>query len=215
MSPASATLSVVLIVASIGKALSFEKFRANIEHRVGSHRYASGLAAGVLGLELLAGVLIWTRARPAVGLGLVGFMLGASVWLLTGNDVHSEVDLRPCQCMGLPDSMSFLPSSATVALRPAGWALRNGAIAGLSLQVAYPIVPIHLALAGGVVTTSVVSIATITWVIQKARGGLPDRRHPARVRQRVSGSGASTLGAPRGHGALTTVGAARAGLPGA
>lgn len=158
-------LSGSLLAAVVGKSLRFETFRRSLEERLGSGRRASKLAAGVLLTELSIGLSMWTPAREPGALVLLVFLHCASIWLVTGDAVRRDVVLPDCQCFGFATSWPPAWRFAMSALKPAWWALRNGAIAGLSIQVISPSVPIQRALAVGITTVSFVSLSAIAPVI--------------------------------------------------
>lgn len=165
-------VSSSLLIAVVGKCLRFEGFRRSLEERLDSGRRAYTLAAGVLLLELSIGLSMWTLAREPGALVLLVFLHCSSIWLVTGEPVRRAVVLPDCQCFGFGTSWSPVRWFATSALKPAWWALRNGAIAGLSIQVISPTIAIQRALAIGIATVAFVSLSAMALAIHDLRRAL-------------------------------------------
>lgn len=162
-------VSCALLAAVVGKCLRFETFRHSLEPRLRSRSRASWLASAVLLLEVSVAASMWTPARELAAVALLAFLHGASVWLVTGDAARHSFGLPDCQCFGFGYPWSTTPWIDTSALKPAWWVLRNGGIAGLSIDIVASNVGIQRALAIGITTISFVSLSAILLAIRQAR----------------------------------------------
>jgi hypothetical protein len=170
---ASLVISCVLFAAALGKLLTFAPFIRSIESRLGSRSRALMLGAIVLILELSISLSMWTPARAPGALALTVFLFGANVWLLTGDAVHRDVVLSDCQCFGSRSTQGNVTWIASSALKPAWWALRNGALAGVSIFVLSPGIGIERALSIGLATSACIALSVVALAVQSLRRLLP------------------------------------------
>jgi hypothetical protein len=165
-------LSGLLTIAILGKGLRFSSFLASIEERVGSRRSATMLATSVLFLELSIAISVWTAARLPGAVLLIIFLVGASLWQVTGAAVQRDVVLPDCQCFGLRGSVTRREWTGMSALKPAWWALRNGGIAGLSIGIVFPSAGLQRSLAIGIAIVSFGTLTLMALAVRRLRQGL-------------------------------------------
>lgn len=162
-------ISSSLLIAVAGKCLRFETFRDSLEQRVGPHHRGYIAAVAVLVLEFSIALSMWTPARQPGALILLIFLHAATVWLITDDSVRHDVVPADCQCFGISASWTVDRGLGTYALKPAWWALRNGVIAGVSIDVVFPTVTIQHALALGMVMVTFGGLSAMTLVIHNIR----------------------------------------------
>ena len=161
-------ISSCLVLSAVGKCMEFTTFRRSLERRLRSTRRALWFGVVVLCLEASVAITLWTPVRALGALLALSFLISASVWLVVGQNARRDVYLPSCECFGV--QLAF-PMSRPIAsvMKPAWWALRNGTIAGFSLQVLTPSLTLSQALALGVSTVSVASLASMTSVVYSVR----------------------------------------------
>lgn len=165
--PAS-IVSISLLLAAVGKSLRFDTFQQSLGERVGAGVRSRALSIGVLLLEISIGLSMWTSVRWGGALALLVFLPCASTWVVTGEGVRRDVVLPDCNCFGV-GALSSAFGLSTTALRPTWWALRNGALGGLSLAVLWPTVGVARALAVGVATVSFIMLVAMALAVSHLR----------------------------------------------